>query len=188
MSEYAEIAALYSDGGVISKNPSPIGGTWAWCQVDASGERLLHASGVVRPFMSDGQGGRLPVTNNNTEMIALTRGLLSLPEGWSGTVYCDSKCALGWTFWGYKHENVPTPLIEKARAAVARLGKVETVLLDGHPTAAQIAAGTGKRGQPVSIHNKFCDEECTKAGAPYKVPMAAKASPSRERVRETVMG
>ncbi|BDI33451.1 hypothetical protein CCAX7_55020 [Capsulimonas corticalis] len=185
------IAALYTDGGVIRKNPSLIGGTWAWAQVDASGERIHSECGVVKPFMKDELGFYLPVTNNNTEMIALTKGLLSLPEGWSGTVYCDSKIALGWTFWEYNAENVPAPLIAKARLAVTRLGQIETVLLDGHPTAAHLAANKGKRGGPVSVHNQHCDEECGRIGREYLLAngdlleaMGLKPEATRDTVRK----
>ena len=161
------IEALYTDGGVLGPNPSPLGGMWAWCQVDEAGERVQCASGIVRPFQCGGDGQSAPVTNNNTEMIALTRGLLSLPEGWEGTVYCDSKLALGWTFWHFKHDLVPSCLYERAMAAKARFGKVVTVLLDGHPTKAHLLAGKGKRGGPVSIHNKWCDEECGRIGREF---------------------
>ena len=41
--------ALYTDGGVIGQNPSPIGGTWAWCMVGADGTRTRHAYGSVTP-------------------------------------------------------------------------------------------------------------------------------------------
>ena len=157
----AMITALYTDGGVIGPNPSLLGGTWAWCHVNECGQRIRHESGVARPFLRDADGHPVPVTNNNTEMIALTRGLLSLPDGWSGDVYSDSRLALGWTFWNFKHELVPPLLYQKALAARSRLGLVNVVLLDGHPTRAQLAAGTGKRGGPVSEHNVFCDAECT---------------------------
>ncbi len=171
-----EIISLYSDGGVIGSNPSLLGGTWAWAQVGADGERIEHAAGLVKPFVKDSLGFYVSVTNNNTEMVALTRGLLSLPEGWSGTVYCDSKLALGWTFWGWKNDLVPPVLLAKARAAVARLGEIKTVLLDGHPTKAHLAAGIGKRGNTVSIHNKFCDEECGRIAKEFKASQEVKSN------------
>jgi ribonuclease HI len=154
------IAGMFADGGVIGPNPSLIGGTWAWCHVDESGQRIAHASGIVRPFLKDAECQPIPVTNNNTEMIALTRGLLSLPEGWSGTIYSDSRLALGWVFWGFKHEKVPVHLYQKAKSALGRLGSVEVVHLDGHPTVAQLQSGLGKRGNRCSEHNVWCDAEC----------------------------
>jgi hypothetical protein len=95
-------------------------------------------------------------------MIALTRGLLSLPEGWSGAVCSDSRLALGWVFWNFKHEQVPPVLYQKAHQARARLGRLTVIHLDGHPTAAQLLAGVGKRGNPVSEHNSWCDRECSR--------------------------
>ena len=40
--------ALYADGGVIGSNPSSLGGTWAWCGVSASGDRIRTISGRER--------------------------------------------------------------------------------------------------------------------------------------------
>lgn len=45
MSKQVEIIAVYADGGVILKNPSAIGGTWAFCGVDAEGNRVIEGSG-----------------------------------------------------------------------------------------------------------------------------------------------
>lgn len=83
------IVALYCDGGVIAKNPSPIGGTWAWCGVNAQGIRVIRQGGVVPAIP------RRPVTNNHTEQIAITKALEAMPDGWSGIVHSDSYVALG---------------------------------------------------------------------------------------------
>jgi hypothetical protein len=41
---------LYTDGGVIGANPSPFGGTWAYCIVDtADNQRVTCNSGVITP-------------------------------------------------------------------------------------------------------------------------------------------
>lgn len=153
--EAPEIVALYCDGGVVGKNPSEVGGTWAWCGVDASGRRVIERGGFVpaRP-------GR-PVTNNHTEQIAITLALEAMPAGWTGTVYSDSNVALGRVFKGWATNNLPRNISERSAAALRRLGKVETVLLQGHPTKADLERGVGaKRGYPVSEHNVWCDEEC----------------------------
>lgn len=176
------IKSVYSDGGIIGPNPSLLGGSWAWCHTDEHGERVTCASGLVRPFLRRG-GVLLPVTNNHTEMIALTRALLALPEGWSGRVYCDSKLALGWTFWGYKHEKVPQCLYDRMRHAMSRLGRPTAVLLDGHPTDEHLATGKGKRGQPVSVHNRFCDYECGRQISLYRAAQTAQAQPSDVQAR-----
>lgn len=155
-------AALYCDGGVIQKNPSTIGGTWAWCAVDATGNRVMQQGGVC-----PAPAGR-PITNNHTEQIAITLALEAMPEGWSGTVYSDSMVALGRVFQGWRTKNLPENISRRSAAAVARLGKIETVLLQGHPTKADLERGIGaKRGLPVSIYNVWCDAECNRQAAAY---------------------
>lgn len=66
-------------------------------------------------------------------------------------------------FCGWKWNNVPQWAREQYQAARKRLfnwEKIKFVLLDGHPTRAQLAAGIGKRGHPVSIYNVQCDKLC----------------------------
>lgn len=164
MPDYQEsqIVAVYCDGGVIKKNPSSIGGTWAWCGVDAEGRRVIERGGVV-PV-----SGERIITNNHTEQMAIVKALEAMPDGWMGTIYSDSKIALGRTLWGYATNNLPNNVIVRTAAAVARLGKLKGVLLQGHPTAKDLACGIGaKRGFPVSIHNVWCDEECGRQAAQY---------------------
>jgi hypothetical protein len=90
------IVALFADGGLASKNPSPIGGVWAWCGVNANNERIIQRSGFTPP------GKKGTVSNNNSELIALVLALEAMPEGWTGKVCSDSKVALGILFWNYK--------------------------------------------------------------------------------------
>lgn len=166
--------ALYCDGGVVGKNPSPIGGTWAWCGVDESGARIIERGGFV-----PSPNGR-PITNNHTEQIAIVLALEAMPEGWVGMVCSDSMVALGRVFQGWKCKNLPANIERRARAAVTRLGPIKTMLLQGHPTKADLAAGIGKkRGLPVSIHNAWCDAECNrqKASAPCSSVTDKEAEP-----------
>lgn len=157
-----EIVALYADGGVIKKNPSEIGGTWAWCAVNAKGERVMEEYGAVRATATR------TVSNNHTEQIALTLALEAMPNGWSGTVYSDSQIALGRVFKGWREQNLPANISRRSKAAVARLGKIETVLLQGHPTKEDLKCGIGKkRNLPVSEHNVWCDKACRKAAEEY---------------------
>lgn len=153
-----QIIALYADGGVIGRNPSSVGGTWAWRHVNANGEPVAEESGVIT--VAEAKVGF--VTNNLTELLALVNGIEALPAGWRGTVYSDSNISLGRLFRGWALNEVPQWLIERMGAAMRHVDIEHSreVLLDGHPTKAQLEAGTGKRGNPVSIHNVWCDEAC----------------------------
>lgn len=152
-----KIIALYADGGLILRNPSDIGGSWAWCAVDADGNRLIESGGIV-PATE-----KRAITNNHMEQIAITLALEAMPAGWSGKVYSDSMVALGRIFKGWRVTNLPANIAKRSAAAVARLGRIESVLLQGHPTKADLERGIGaKRNLPVSIHNVWCDQECSR--------------------------
>jgi ribonuclease HI len=172
------IVAVYADGGVVDANPSPFGGVWAWCAVDEHDERIVRRSGFV-PNTETHQ-----MTNNNTEIIALVKALEALPDGWSGLVCSDSKIALGTLFWGYNARKQPACIVKRGMAAVARLGTIETMLLQGHPTKEDLCNGIGKKRKlPVSKHNVWCDKQCNlekklwkkrQAHALTKIQMAAR--------------
>ncbi len=154
---------LYVDGGVVQVNPSPIGGTYAWLLVD-DGVRVKGCA-----YFMSAETAKLPVvTNNQTEMMALIKGLSQLPNDWCGCIYSDSAITLGRAFSGWKWKNVPEWIQNRFFAQRLRFiywDRITYVQLDGHPTKAQLASGIGKRGNPVSIHNVWCDEACGKAGA-----------------------
>lgn len=157
------IIGVFADGGCIARNPSPIGGTWAWCAVDTAGQRVLCQSGVhVQP------GGG--VTNNEMEYFALVDALATLADhapGWSGPVHSDSQVSIGRIFWGWRLTGIPDAWQTRLASALGRLGTLTPVLLDGHPTRAQLATGIGKRGHPVSPWNVWCDRACREAGERY---------------------
>lgn len=160
----SKIVALYCDGGVINRNPSMIGGTWAWCGVDEEGNRVMREGGVVEPVDAR------PVTNNWTEQIAITKALEAMPDGWSGTVYSDSQIALGRVFLRWRTKNLPDNIKQRGIDALKRLGRVTHCLLQGHPTKADLVRGVGaKRGFPVSVHNVWCDEECGRQANSHKL-------------------
>src|SRR4051794_26111965 len=98
MDEPREVKFLFSDGGVILKNPSTIGGTWAWCGVSPNGEHIREAGGYLLPNTATCPGwprvGSKTVTNNESEFYAALRALESMPAGWSGILVCDSKVTL----------------------------------------------------------------------------------------------
>jgi len=165
-------AAIYTDGGCLLKNPSPYGGMWSWCAVDTLDARPLikniivggvnseqkiiaHDSGLVQV-----RAGQL-FTNNNAEMIAAVKALEAMPDGWTGVLYSDSEVTLGRLFKNHALNGLAPNVVERMRAVLKRVGKVKGVLLQGHPTRADLATGIGKkRGLPVSVHNVFCDNEC----------------------------
>lgn len=159
--KWVEPVAIYADGGVIKKNPSPYGGTWAWCGVDELGNRVIESSGVFEPVKN-------PVTNNWSEQVAITRALEFMPAGWSGTVYSDSMIALGRVFDGWRLKNLPSAIARRSAIALARLGTVKPSLLQGHPTRKDLETGVGKkRGYPVSVHNVWADKECGRVGREF---------------------
>ena len=162
------IVAVYSDGGVIQRNPSPIGGTWAWCAVDKHNTRIAHASGVTPAPYED------TISNNVMEFIAAVRALESLPDGWTGTLYSDSQVTLGRLCQGWKLTGLPLGWIQRGSAVIQRLGTITPILLQGHPTKADLERGIGaKRGYPVSEHNVWCDQACQAVARQYLESRAA---------------
>jgi ribonuclease HI len=157
---------LYADGGVIGRNPSPDGGTWAFVVVYRETDtEVLRGMGLVLPIevFSD------KVTNNQTEYLALVNGLEALPEDWSGTpgmIFSDSNVSLGRLFRGWATKNLDPRIVTRGTDSVRRIrpkngqSEVPHTLLDGHPTAAQLKSGVGKRGHPVSKWNALCDKLC----------------------------
>jgi len=160
----SDIISLYADGGVIGSNPSAIGGTYAYRLVLANGQ-AMGSSGVVAVAQIGG-----PVTNNQTEMLALLEGLKRLPDYFDGTVYSDSQITLGRIFLGWKWKNIPSWMhktYQEQRRRLSYWNEIQHVLLAGHPTKAHLAAGIGRHGYSVSEHNVWCDHECTKAGETF---------------------
>ena len=70
-------------------------------------------------------------------------------------------------------------MVDEIPIQLARLGRLCFVLLDGHPTAEQLASGIGKRGHPVSIHNEYCDWLCNEVKTAYWAVAAWPAKASR---------
>lgn len=163
----SDVIAVYADGGLIHSNPSTTGGTWATCHVDADGERVWSRSGVILADAADPLFAE--VGNNQCEFYALLNGLEALPDGWSGTVYTDSLLTIR-RFRDLERTGlagIPNDWRRRAAVTLGRLGQLAYVLLDGHPTRVQLAAGVGKRGNPVSEHNVFCDKACTAEAKRY---------------------
>ncbi|MDR3572831.1 MAG: hypothetical protein P4L50_03135 [Anaerolineaceae bacterium] len=159
---------LFCDGGVVGKNPSEIGGTWAF-RLLTDGIVTCEKSGHITP-----EDAQMPVvTNNLTEMIALIKGLQNTPTDWIGTVCSDSQVTLGRVFQGWKWNGIPLWMHKQFQQIVkehTNWDKIDYVRLDGHPTKEQLKSGIGKRGGPVSIHNQWCDKACGKQAELLYIP------------------
>lgn len=150
-------------GGLRYVNPSPFGGTWAYCHVDAANARTAEKAGLILPA----DVGLPAISNNTSEFAALARCLRALPDGWSGKVYSDSEVTLNRFFGDGGETGLPTGWLPAARANLKRLGALEPVLLGGHPNKAELEAGRRKDGRPVSRHNVWCDQACTAQARAY---------------------
>jgi DNA modification methylase/ribonuclease HI len=153
--EAPAVTEVFADGGVVLVNPSPHGGTWAWCHV-SGGERVREAGGTVTPA----EIGMGKVSNNQTEFLALLLCLEALPDGWSGKVFTDSGVTLQRFRDAAKTNGIPPVWVRRLAGVRHRLGELEYVLLGGHPSKADLARGSRSDGKPVSAFNKWCDEEC----------------------------
>lgn len=164
---------LYADGGVILKNPSTIGGTWAWCLVD--NEKILkHGSGYIVPDTMETS----TVTNNQTELLAVLKGFGELVDDDVIELRSDSEITLGRVFKNYSFNNIPHWMISDLKYEKLRLKNFQQfryTLMDGHPTQAQIDKGLGKRGHITSKWNVWCDKECGRQARLYLESLAVPA-------------
>lgn len=154
-----EVKAIYTDGGVVGRNPSPIGGTFAWCHVDRHGLRLATNAGILKPEPALVHA----ISSNVMELYALIECLLALPAEWYGVVGCDSMITIGRVFDSWQLAQIPNWLIARLGQALRHVDieKCKPVLLAGHPTQGELDVGFSKKRQlAVSIHNVWCDAEC----------------------------
>ena len=144
---------LYADGGVIKINPSPFGGTFAWCLVE--NERIIrHDSGVVEPL----DIGLPAISNNLTELLAVLMALTANPD-FTGTLWTDSLVTLNRITTGKAFKNIPNSMRLKA-LEIRRDRKWQAHLLKGHPSKSELARGMSKNGYSVSKFNVWCDKKC----------------------------
>lgn len=101
----------------------------------------------------------------------MVKMLSSLPDNWAGKIYSDSKNTLMRLFEGWNMKvGVSEKLKQKVLYEKTRLHPIcatRWTLLDGHPSPKELSTGVGKRGNPVSAHNKRCDELCNRIGTSY---------------------
>lgn len=156
--------SLYTDGGCIGRNPSSLGGTWAWCLVDENGKLLEHESGIVEPSNI----GLLTVTNNLTELLAAVKGLSVMPAKWSGIIYTDSLVTLRRITKSQKFNGIPNWL-RKETLDLRKNRQWKVILVGGHPSKADLIRGKRKKnGLIVSQWNVFCDKECNRLARKFK--------------------
>jgi hypothetical protein len=141
--------------GVISINPSPHGGSWAWCLVE--GDTLLRsASGIVLPSDVD----KSAVSNNVSECLAAVKAIEAMRPGWDGTLWTDSLITRNRLLDSSSFKGLPQWLRVKA-LDLRRSKRWKVRLVAGHPTLADLERGTAARnGWPVSKWNKLADQLC----------------------------
>ena len=155
---------IFVDGGLLGpKNPSKLGGTWAYCWVDEQGEMIRLKSGLILPGEHNWEAGKT-VSNNFSELAAAYMGLCSVGFYWPGTIYTDSKV----TWWrittGQGFAGIPSWLQESI-LEIRESSEYQATLIAGHPTARELEQGFAVRKSyrlptPVSKFNCLCDEEC----------------------------
>jgi ribonuclease HI len=154
------MTGLFTDGGLYGdRNPSPVGGPWAFVYVDDD-EIITYDCGFVSPLDYD-----TPVTNNITELEAAVRGLERYlhERGHKQPVdlYTDSMTTISRLRRPLrpKMKNVPDRLRQRL-ISITEVIKVRTILVAGHPTIEELRAGQTAKGTPVSYWNQYCDDLC----------------------------
>lgn len=158
-----QVDSIYTDGGIIGRNPSPDGGTWAVVFVK-DGAMVAERSGVILPT----DIGMETVENNIAETIAIMLGLEALPPGWSGQVFGDNLNSIRRAREPNKIKAI-VPKFIKDRIVAARSELAPAFeLLGGHPTKAEVEAGRRADGKLVSKWNVLADKLCCKAAAEHR--------------------
>jgi hypothetical protein len=149
----------FADGGVILKNPSTIGLTWAYVLTTSyHGEKRYERNGYLS-VEGSGIGGPT-VENNFAELLAVVLALESTPA--ITHVYSDSLSAIrrARSPFNSKMKGIPDWLIDRAQRVKLRSPDVRFILLGGHPTRKELAAGKREDGTPVNRFNVECDRLC----------------------------
>ena len=124
-----KIVDLYADGGVIKKNPSTIGGTYAFVLV-WKGQELESESGVLTPKAM----GKPAVTNNQMELYAVMCGVAwARDEGLKiEHIYSDSQVTLGRLYKNWKLNGIPLWMEISFNVLKYDIHKTRGVYVRGH--------------------------------------------------------
>ncbi len=188
-----KIVEVYADGGCICNVCSPVGVTWAFIHVDENGRIARRCNGLIltapwydrwlqtngnkqieydfNTYKSGAVKGLEPgmvATNNLSELFAASMALVLVEEYWQGKFFTDSAITIGRMWRGHALNGIPQDVRELMWSAMRISNHIKPVLLDGHPSRDQLESGIGKRGNPVSIFNKLCDQDCTRLAKEFK--------------------
>lgn len=153
-----KIFELYTDGGVIERNPSRVGGSWAYALI--AGDRIIRENGeIIQPLLM--QAGET-VTNNQTELLAC---IVGIRESWQAgyrisTLYTDSQVTLGRLSQGWSLKNIPAWMIKQLREIQRdpRFALIHFELVKGH-------AG--------NKWNEYCDHKCQELAQAHLVRLTS---------------
>ena len=182
---------IYTDGGLISPNPSVLGGTWGWCRVED--DRIVSEdSGIL--WAEDMPGG--VVTGNQAEFFAVLNAFSALSDNEIVHVYLDSDVTLSrWTGDGrFGRAGIPDAWWGGMNDQLRRCGGSFWHPLAGHPTQhrpSKLDGKTdlerghkltrdGKPGIPVSRWNVHVDALCTIQAALGKILIECGKIPDAE--------
>ncbi len=151
------VPCVFTDGGLMSSNPSTVGGTWAWVRINEEGDVTDCKSGVLLPHHLQ----LTTVTNNQSEMTAIYKALKGIPSGWKGRLYSDSQICLTWIQSKKKWKNCPEWLESMVKTEIQRIhnsgGCVYFRHLDGH-----------QEGSHFHQWNCRCDQMCNEQRTLYE--------------------
>lgn len=165
------IVQVFADGGPVGRNPSPIGGTYAYIirfRLPKWTEWIEYRRqvGFIAPSAS-----MEVITNNVCELVAVCTGIIesfSLLEEPTDVleVFSDSEVTLLRLFGNVKVDGLPPyarVLFKDARFILRNLGqRANYTLLQGHPTIGELQDGVGKSGRPVHALQHEMHGACSK--------------------------
>lgn len=171
---------LFTDGGVIHKNPSPIGGSFAFV-VAVNNVPVHESSGFIPPLYGD-------VTNNMSELYAVVAAVRFICENkhlidgrQKFNLVTDSKVTaarLNSNRDGILLQGWPDALADHLTVTRKKIREFcESVhIVSGHPTKEELEEGFNKKGNPVHRFNVRCDELCNLIHKKYKETNDTKAT------------